>query len=148
VARVSTRAAIRALLSHPEAFDVVVCARPVLVALAELPWCLDPHRVLAWGRPPRRVLASTARATAPPAGHRRQGVADPSSMLLAAALMLEGLGERGAGGHALVGRLARRTANGSRRAGRHRLDVERAHRRGARAAAAVALERRVPREAV
>ena len=97
VARMSTRRAIRELVSQPEAFDVVVCARPLIVALAELPWCLDSHRVLAWGR----AAAAGPGIYGPSHGTATdiagQGVADPSSMLLAAALMLEGLGERGAG---------------------------------------------------
>lgn len=97
VRRLSTRRAIQALVSEPGTFDVVVCDRPLLVALAELPWCLDSHRVLAWGR----AAAAGPGIYGPSHGTATdiagQGVADPSSMLLAAALMLEGLGERGAG---------------------------------------------------
>jgi len=96
-AHLSTRRAIRALASSPDAFDVVLCDRPLLVPLAELAWCLDSRRVLAWGR-----LAANGPGIFGPSHGRAvdiagQGVADPSSMLLAAALMLdEGLGERGA----------------------------------------------------
>ena len=97
VAHLSTRRAIRALVSSPDAFDVVVCALPLLVPLAELAWCLDSRRVLAWGRlagDGPGIFGPNHGAAAEIAGH---GVADPSSMLLAAALMLgEGLGERGA----------------------------------------------------
>jgi 3-isopropylmalate dehydrogenase len=97
VTRVSTRRSIRALVSSPESFDVVVCDRPLLVPLAELPWCLDARRVLAWGRlagDGPSIFGPSHGTAADIAG---QGVADPSSMLLAAALMLgEGLGERGA----------------------------------------------------
>ena len=97
VARVSTRQAIRALASKPEIFDVVVCALPLLVPLAELAWCLDSRRVLAWGRLAGEgpgIFGPNHGTAADIAGH---GVADPTSMLLAAALMLgEGLGERGA----------------------------------------------------
>lgn len=97
LSHLSTRRAVRALSSSPEAFDVVVCARPLLVPLAELPWCLDPRRVHAWGRIAGEgpgVFGPSHGSAADIAG---QGVADPSSMLLAAALMLgEGLGERGA----------------------------------------------------
>ena len=51
-----------------------------------------------------------------------QGVADPSSMLLAAALMLgEGLGERGAAA-TLSAAVSHVLGNGAARAGRHRLD--------------------------
>ena len=59
--------------------------------------CLDPRRVLAWGRLAANgpgIFGPNHGTAADIAGH---GVADPSSMLLAAALMLgEGLGERGA----------------------------------------------------
>ena len=97
VSHLSTRRAIRALVSSPDAFDVVVCALPLLVPLAELAWCLDPRRVLAWGR----LAADGPGIFGPSHGSAvdiaGQGVADPSSMLLAAALMLgEGLDERGA----------------------------------------------------
>jgi 3-isopropylmalate dehydrogenase len=97
VTHLSTRRAIRALASAPDTFDVVLCARPLLVPLAEVAWCLDSRRVLAWGR-----LAANGPGIFGPSHGRAvdiagQGVADPSSMLLAAALMLdEGLGERGA----------------------------------------------------
>jgi 3-isopropylmalate dehydrogenase len=97
LSHLSTQRAVRELSSSPEAFDVVVCARPLLVPLAELAWCLDPRRVNAWGRIAGEgpgVFGPSHGAAAEIAG---QGVADPSSMLLAAALMLgEGLGERGA----------------------------------------------------
>ena len=93
----STRRTIRTLVSSPESFDVVVCTPPLLVPLAELGWCLDSRRVLAWGRLAEGgpgIFGPSHGAAVDIAG---QGVADPSSMLLAAALMLgEGLGERGA----------------------------------------------------
>ena len=96
VTHLSTRNAIRALASDPDVFDVVVCDRPLLVALAEVA-CLDARRVLAWGRLAANgpgIFGPNHGTAADIAGH---GVADPSSMLLAAALMLgEGLGERGA----------------------------------------------------
>ena len=97
VTHLSTRRAIRALASSPEVFDVVLCAEPLLVPLAEVAWCLDSRRVLAWGRlagDGPGIFGPSHGSAADIAGH---GVADPSSMLLAAALMLgEGLGERGA----------------------------------------------------
>lgn len=97
VTRLSTRHAIRALVSSPEAFDVVVCTRPLLVPLAELAWCLDPRRVLAWGRLAENGPGIFGPSHGTAMDIAGQGVADPSSMLLAAALMLgEGLGERGA----------------------------------------------------
>jgi 3-isopropylmalate dehydrogenase len=97
VTHLSTRRAIRALATSPEVFDVVICDLPLLVPLAEVAWCLDPRRVLAWGR----LAANGPGIFGPSHGTATdiagQGVADPSSMLLAAALMLdEGLGERGA----------------------------------------------------
>ena len=58
---------------------------------------MESRRVLAWGRLAENgpgIFGPNHGAAAEIAGH---GVADPSSMLLAAALMLEGLGERGAG---------------------------------------------------
>jgi 3-isopropylmalate dehydrogenase len=112
--RLSTRRAIRALVSHPEAFDVVVCARPLLIALAELPWCLDSHRVLAWGRAAAAGPGIYGPSHGTAADIAGQGVADPSSMLLAAALMLEGLGERGAGA-TLSSAVSQVHANGSGR---------------------------------
>jgi 3-isopropylmalate dehydrogenase len=96
VTRLSTRRAIRALLSHPDSFDVIVCPRPLLVALAELPWCLDARRVVAWGRLPAAGPGIFGPSHGTASDIAGQGVADPSSMLLAAALMLERLGERGA----------------------------------------------------
>ena len=97
VTHLSTRRAIRALASSPEVFDVVLCAEPLLVPLAEMAWCLDSRRVLAWGRlagDGPGIFGPSHGSAADIAGH---GVADPSSMLLAAALMLgEALGERGA----------------------------------------------------
>lgn len=97
VTHLSTRRAIRALASSPEVFDVVLCAEPLLVPFAEVAWCLDSRRVLAWGRlagDGPGIFGPSHGSAADIAG---QGVADPSSMLLAAALMLgEGLGERGA----------------------------------------------------
>ena len=97
VTHLSTRRAIRALVSSPEVFDVVVCAEPLLVPLAEVAWCLDSRRVLAWGKlagDGPGIFGPSHGSAADIAGH---GVADPSSMLLAAALMLgEALGERGA----------------------------------------------------
>lgn len=97
VTRLSTRRAIRALVSSPDSFDVLVCARPLLVPLAELAWCLDSRRVVAWGRLAGEGPGIFGPSHGTAVDIAGQGVADPSSMLLAAALMLgEGLGERGA----------------------------------------------------
>jgi len=96
VTHLSTRGAIRALAASPDAFDVVLCDRTLLVPLAEVA-CLDPRRVLAWGRLAANGPGIFGPSHGTAADIAGQGVADPSSMLLAAALMLgEGLGERGA----------------------------------------------------
>jgi isocitrate/isopropylmalate dehydrogenase len=115
VKRLSTRRAIRALASSPETFDVVLCDTPLLVPLAEVAWCLEPGRVVAWGR----LAANGPGIFGPSHGTATdiagQGVADPSSMLLAAALLLdEGLGERGAAA-TLSSAVTYVRGNGSRR---------------------------------
>ena len=93
----STRSAIRALASSPEVFDVVLSDLPLLVPMAELAWCLDPRRLLAWGRLAGEGPGIFGPSHGTAVDIAGQGVADPSSMLLAAALMLgEGLGEQGA----------------------------------------------------
>jgi len=97
VERLSTRDALRTFVFAPELLDVVVCP-PELGAIAgELVACFAPGRTAAWGRlapSGPSVFGATHGAAEDIAG---QGVADPSSMLLAAALMLgEGLGERSA----------------------------------------------------
>jgi isocitrate/isopropylmalate dehydrogenase len=97
IERLTPRGAMRALIFTPERFDVVVCAPELSRTAVEVAASLADGRTVAWGR-----LAPTAPSIFGPAhgvadalaGH---GVADPSSMLLAAALMLsEGLGERSA----------------------------------------------------
>jgi isocitrate/isopropylmalate dehydrogenase len=98
IERLAPRAAVRGLILNPERFDVVVCAPELSRTAVEVAASLAAGRTVAWGR-----LAPTAPSIFGPAhgvagtlaGH---GVADPSSMLLAAALMLaEGLGERSGG---------------------------------------------------
>ncbi|TML58192.1 MAG: hypothetical protein E6G09_08635 [Actinobacteria bacterium] len=95
VERMTPQEAMRPLIFTPERFDVVVCPPELSRTAAEVAASLADSRTVAWGR-----LAPTAPSIFGPAhgvadtlaGH---GVADPSSMLLAAALMLaEGLGER------------------------------------------------------
>ena len=115
--RLSPRQAIRALLTRPETCDVVVCDGPLVVPLAELAWCDDRRRVLAWGR-----LAGNGPSIFGPSHGTAldiagQGVADPSSMLLAAALMLgEGIGERSAAA-TLAAAVAYVSGNGFRSVG-------------------------------
>jgi isocitrate/isopropylmalate dehydrogenase len=95
VERLSPRVAMRALIFTPERFDVVVCTPELARTAVEVAASLADGRTVAWGR-----IAPTAPSIFGPAHGvadtlAGQGVADPSSMLLAAALMLaEGLGER------------------------------------------------------
>lgn len=95
VERLTPRDAMRALIFTPEHFDVVVCPPDLSLTAVEVAASLAHGRTVAWGR-----LAPTAPSIFGPAHGvadtlAGQGVADPSSMLLAAALMLaEGLGER------------------------------------------------------
>jgi isocitrate/isopropylmalate dehydrogenase len=95
VERMTPQEAMRPLIFTPERFDVVVCPPELSRTAAEVAASLADSRTVAWGR-----LAPTAPSIFGPAhgvAHSLagQGVADPSSMLLAAALMLaEGLGER------------------------------------------------------
>ncbi|MBA2462912.1 MAG: 4-hydroxythreonine-4-phosphate dehydrogenase PdxA [Actinobacteria bacterium] len=96
-ARLSPRGAIHSLLARPETFDVVACDRPLIVPLAELAWCDDRRRVLAWGRLAEEGPSIFGPSHGTALDIAGQGVADPSSMLLAASLMLgEGLDERAA----------------------------------------------------
>jgi isocitrate/isopropylmalate dehydrogenase len=119
VERFDGRDAVRALVHAPSRFDVVVCPPELAATAAEVAASLSRNRTAAWGR-----LAPTGPGVFGPfhgaaddiAG---QGVADPSSMLLAASLMLgEGLGERSAAAtlSSAVGRAAdstqRRTTTG------------------------------------
>jgi isocitrate/isopropylmalate dehydrogenase len=98
VERLGATDAVRSLVSSPERFDVVVCPPELAPTFAELGACEACDRVAAWGR-----LAGTGPSlfgASQDGGHDAAGqdVSDPSSMLLAAALMLaEGLGERRAG---------------------------------------------------
>jgi isocitrate/isopropylmalate dehydrogenase len=95
IERLAPQDAIRPLIFTPERFDVVVCAPELARTVVDVAASLAESRTVAWGR-----LAPTAPSIFGPAHGAAdtlagQGVADPSSMLLAAALMLaEGLGER------------------------------------------------------
>jgi isocitrate/isopropylmalate dehydrogenase len=95
VERMDARTATRALIFDPARFDVVVAPLDLARTLAELAATFADGRTAAWGRlsPTRPSIFGAAHGSADQlAGH---DVADPSSMLLAAALMLgEGLGER------------------------------------------------------
>jgi 3-isopropylmalate dehydrogenase len=97
VEHVSPVLAMRALTSDPGRFDVVVSVPVLAEALADVAGSARDARVVASGR----LSAAGPSVFAPDHGPAHeiagQGVANPSSMLLAAALMLgEGLGERAA----------------------------------------------------
>jgi 3-isopropylmalate dehydrogenase len=97
VERLELRDAVRRLVFTPERFDVVVTAPEHAGTSAEIAACQARSRVAAWGRLAASgpsVFGAAHGAANDIAG---QGVADPRSMVLAAALMLgEGLGERSA----------------------------------------------------
>jgi isocitrate/isopropylmalate dehydrogenase len=111
--------AMRALALAPHAFDVVVCPPELTASAVELSACMAPARVTAWGRLAATgpsVFGAEHGADEELAG---QDVADPRSMLLAAALMLgEGLHERSAAAtlSAAVGRALESRAQGSTQA--------------------------------
>jgi 3-isopropylmalate dehydrogenase len=107
--------ALPKLAFEPEHFDVVVTGPRFADALAGIAAMIDrPLRVVASGR-----LAGSGPAVFAPAHGAAhdiagQGVANPSSMLLAAALMLgEGLGERAAA-ETLAGAVMGANGNGVR----------------------------------
>ncbi|MFN2628172.1 MAG: isocitrate/isopropylmalate family dehydrogenase [Gaiellaceae bacterium] len=95
VERLRTAEAVRALVFAPHRFDVLVVSPELATTAGDLAACLAQNRTAAWGRLAPggpSVFGATHGAADDIAG---QGVADPSSMLLAAALMVgEGLGER------------------------------------------------------
>lgn len=97
VERLSERGAMRALVEAPHRFDVVVCRPELAVAVSEVAACTSRRRIAAWGRLAESGPSVFGAGLDPEhevAGH---GVADPSPVLLAVALLLaEGLGERSA----------------------------------------------------
>jgi 3-isopropylmalate dehydrogenase len=110
----SVKAAAHDLAFDPERFDVVVTPSPyaeallAFVAHGESPRVVASSRLAATGP---SVFAPTHGAAEDIAG---QGVANPASMLLAAALMLgEGLGERRAA-ETLTGAVLEASRNGTR----------------------------------
>ena len=123
VARLEPAAAMRGLVLAPESFDVVVCPPELARAAAELAASFARDRTTAWGRlspTPPSIFGAAHGAADVLAGH---GVADPSSMLLAAALMLgEGLGERSAAA-TLAGALSLAGRNGRPPSTRDRADL-------------------------
>jgi isocitrate/isopropylmalate dehydrogenase len=114
VEQLPVKQAVSALAFDPGRFDVVVTPAPFAEPLVALVAHGASPRVVASGRLARRgpgVFAPVHGAAEDIAG---QGVANPASMLLAAALMLgEGLGERRAA-ETLVGATLEACANGIR----------------------------------
>ncbi len=86
---------MRALAFEPRSLDLVVTAKPVAPALEELAAGTDgDDRLVAVARLAADGPSIFAPAASPPADDAGHGVADPSSMLLAASLLLrEGLRE-------------------------------------------------------
>jgi isocitrate/isopropylmalate dehydrogenase len=123
VERLEPAAAMRRLVLTPERFDVVVCPPELARTTAELAASFARNRTAAWGRlslTPPSVFGAAHGAAATLAGH---GVADPSSMLLAVALMLaEGLGERSAAS-TLSGAVSLAGRNGGPPSTRHQADL-------------------------
>jgi 3-isopropylmalate dehydrogenase len=114
VEHVSPALALRALAAEPDRFDVVVTVPVLGEALADAASSAGAARVAASGR----LSAGGPSVFAPDHGPAHeiagQGVANPSSMLLAAALMLgEGLGERAAA-ETLAGAVGDARGNGAR----------------------------------
>lgn len=107
VERLEPEHAMRALVVAPSRFDVLVCPPELLASAAEVAGCLVPgRRASAWGRLSASGPGVFGAAHGPEEELAGHGVADPSSMLLAASLLLgEGLGERSAAAtlHASVG---------------------------------------------
>lgn len=97
VDRLDSSEAARLLVLAPQRLDVVVCPPEFADAAAGLAACNAARRVTAWGELAASgpgLFGAVADAGDDLAG---AGVADPSAMLLAAALLLgEGLGERSA----------------------------------------------------
>lgn len=112
VERIPLRDAVQWLVLGPQRFDVLVTAPEHAATCADVAACRS-RRTTAWGR----LAPSGPSVFGPTHGAARdiagQDVADPSSMLLAAALMLgEGLSERHAAAtvSAAVGRAGRRVS--------------------------------------
>jgi isocitrate/isopropylmalate dehydrogenase len=105
--------ATQGLAFEPERFDVVVTPEPFAEPLAAVTASGRRPRVVATGRLARSGPGVFAPTHGPAVEIAGQGVANPASMLLAAALMLgEGLGERRAA-ETLAGALLEASSNGA-----------------------------------
>jgi 3-isopropylmalate dehydrogenase len=95
--RVGLGDAVRRLVEDPRGLDVVLCRPEDVHTAAEVAGCTSPTRVAAWGRVGPRGPGVFGPTHGPATEIAGQGVADPRSMMLAAALMLGvGLGEHAA----------------------------------------------------
>jgi isocitrate/isopropylmalate dehydrogenase len=112
---------MRALAFEPRSLDLVVTAKPVAPALEELAAGTDgDDRLVAVARLAGEGPSLFAPARCPAPDDAGQGVADPSSMLLAASLLLrEGLREEHAA-ETLWAALRHARVNGSRPAAMRR----------------------------
>ena len=114
VEELSVGTAVQGLAFEPERFDVVITQAQFAEALANVAAQARTPRVAGSGRLAHTgpgLFAPTHSTSTDLAG---QGVANPASMLLAAALMLgEGLGERGAA-ETLTGAVLAACSNGTR----------------------------------
>jgi isocitrate/isopropylmalate dehydrogenase len=123
VERLEPAAAMRGLVLTPERFDVRVCPPELARTFADLAASFSRNRTAAWGRlslTPPSIFGAAHGAADALAGH---GVADPSSMLLAAAVMLgEGLGERSAAA-TLSGAVSLAGRNSGSPSTRHQADL-------------------------
>ncbi len=113
VEHVPPHAALLALAHEPDRFDVVISDLDFADALVELASRPSHARVSA-----RALLGANGPGVYVPCAEDSpalagQGVVNPSSMLLAAALMLDGLGEPGAAS-TLAGAVSRALQNGAR----------------------------------
>lgn len=127
IERLTPQDAIRPLVFTPERFDVVVCGLELSRTVAEVAASLADSRTVAWGRlsPSAPSIFGPAHGAADTLAG--QGVADPSSMLLAAALMLaEGLDER-SGAATLSGAIGRARGDGRRPSTRGHADLVLSH---------------------
>lgn len=107
VERVTASEAFGALVVAPVRFDVIVCDATVAAAASDVAACTATRRIAAWGRLAESGPSLFGAGLDPEHALAGHGVADPSPMLLAAALMLaEGLDERAAAA-TLAGALSR-----------------------------------------
>jgi 3-isopropylmalate dehydrogenase len=114
VEEVSVGTAVQGLAFEPERFDVVVTQASFSEALANVAAQVRSPRVVGSGRLAHSGPGLFAPAHGASDEIAGQGVANPASMLLAAALMLgEGLGERGAA-ETLTGAVLAACSNGAR----------------------------------